>query len=385
MPAPGVEAGRGGLRALARARPRRPAPALRAAGPRATPVPRAVAAAARAARPDLHQARPDPEPARGHPAAAESPRSSSTCSTACRRCRSTASASSSSATSAGPLDEMFAWVDRRSRSARPRSRRSTARPRATATPVVIKVVKPGIRETLRRDARLLRTLGRCAADACSRATSPKRIIREFSDYTLREVDLRREADNAETFAANFVDQPDIVFPKIYREYQRPRACCTMEFFDGLRPDSPAGAGAAARGARAAGRPRRRGHHPDDLPGRLLPRRPASREPAGAARPEGRVHRPRHGRAAGRRAPPHAALLLLLPGHGRRRERRALPLGGGRARPRRRPAGLPPRGGGDLRPLAARRDLRQLLPRPADPGVGDPRARSTGCTSRSRWC
>ena len=107
---------------------------------------------------------------------------------------------------------------------------------------------------------------------------PKRIIREFSDYTLREVDLRREADNAETFAANFTDEPDIVFPKIYREFSGERVL-TMEFFDGHRPDSKLVQAMPLRGPRAAGGPRRRGHHPDDLQGRLLPRRPASRQPA----------------------------------------------------------------------------------------------------------
>ena len=51
---------------------------------------------------------------------------------------------------------------------------------------------------------------------------PARLIAEFNRYTLREVDLRFEADNAEAFAANFKDQPDIHFPKIYREYQQSR-------------------------------------------------------------------------------------------------------------------------------------------------------------------
>src|SRR6185436_133016 len=55
-------------------------------------------------------------------------------------------------------------------------------------------------------------------------------------YTLRELDLRREADNAETFAANFEDMPEIVFPKILREFSG-RDSLTMEFLDGLKPIS----------------------------------------------------------------------------------------------------------------------------------------------------
>jgi ubiquinone biosynthesis protein len=101
--------------------------------------------------------------------------------------------------------------------------------------VIIKVVKPGIPAILRRDAKLLALAGWVLEIAFPRF-GPKRIIREFSDYTLREVDLRREADNAETFAANFADEPDIVFPRIYREFSGERVL-TMEFFDGQRPDS----------------------------------------------------------------------------------------------------------------------------------------------------
>jgi ubiquinone biosynthesis protein len=102
--------------------------------------------------------------------------------------------------------------------------------------VVIKVVKPGIRETLRRDVVLLKALG-YALQLVAGRFQPKRVIDEFCHYTLREVDLRLEADNAESFAANFRDQTDIVFPKIYRQLTGP-SVLTMEFLDGVKPDSP---------------------------------------------------------------------------------------------------------------------------------------------------
>ncbi|MEO8634715.1 MAG: AarF/UbiB family protein [Gemmatimonadales bacterium] len=102
-------------------------------------------------------------------------------------------------------------------------------------PVIIKVVKPGIRETLQRDAKLLGLLGSLAELIIPRF-QPKQLVTEFCEYTLREVDLRREADNAETFAANFADTPDVVFPEIYRDLSG-RSVLTMEFFDGIRPDS----------------------------------------------------------------------------------------------------------------------------------------------------
>lgn len=102
-------------------------------------------------------------------------------------------------------------------------------------PVIIKVVKPGIRETLERDAKLLRMLGTILQWIIPRF-QPRQLVNEFCDYTLREVDLRREADNAETFAANFADVPDVVFPEIYRQCSGRSVLC-MEFFDGMAPDS----------------------------------------------------------------------------------------------------------------------------------------------------
>lgn len=103
--------------------------------------------------------------------------------------------------------------------------------------VILKVVKPQIPETLRRDAFLLRVFGSLLQLVLARY-QPKRIVNEFVTYTLKEVDLRREADNAETFAANFRDAPDIVFPQVYRSYSASRVLC-MEFLDGIKPSDPA--------------------------------------------------------------------------------------------------------------------------------------------------
>ncbi|NJQ97498.1 MAG: AarF/ABC1/UbiB kinase family protein, partial [Hydrococcus sp. CSU_1_8] len=79
--------------------------------------------------------------------------------------------------------------------------------------VVIKMVKPGIPELLKRDAILLKIFAAFLQSFLSRF-QPQRVITEFVDYTSKEVDLRREASNCETFAANFRDVPDIVFPKV---------------------------------------------------------------------------------------------------------------------------------------------------------------------------
>jgi ubiquinone biosynthesis protein len=134
-----------------------------------------------------------------------------------------------------PVEEVFRWVD-----PRPLGSASIAQTHrgtlVTGEDVILKVVKPGIRETLHRDARLLWLLGRLLQIVLARF-QPKQILDEFVDYTLREVDLRLEADNAETFRANFKDMPEVVFPQIYR-HASGENLLTMEFLDGFKPSDP---------------------------------------------------------------------------------------------------------------------------------------------------
>ncbi len=135
-----------------------------------------------------------------------------------------------------PVEEIFSWIE-----PTPAGSASIAQSHRATTidgeAVILKVVKPGIRETLKRDATLLGLFGRGLQILLPRY-QPRRVLREFTDYTLREVDLVREADNAETFAANFKDLPDVRFPRIHRRYSASTVLC-MEFFDGIRPDAEA--------------------------------------------------------------------------------------------------------------------------------------------------
>src|SRR6185295_11886638 len=134
-----------------------------------------------------------------------------------------------------PVGEMYSWVD-----PIPTGSASIAQIHRATTregdSVIIKVVKPGIRETLNRDAVLLRILGAILQLFLSQYR-PRQMIREFVEYTRREVDLRREADNAETFAANFHDLAGVKFPLIYRQYSGGRVLC-MEFLKGYKPSAP---------------------------------------------------------------------------------------------------------------------------------------------------
>ncbi|MCC7165899.1 MAG: AarF/ABC1/UbiB kinase family protein [Anaerolineae bacterium] len=137
-----------------------------------------------------------------------------------------------------PLDTLFRWIDPKPLGSASLAQTHRAR-LVSGERVALKVLKPGVRRTVETDTRLLGLFGRFLQIFLARY-QPKRLIDEFCRYTLHEVDLRFEADNAEAFAANFKSQPEIHFPKIYREYSNRDVLC-MEYFRGIKPDARAAA------------------------------------------------------------------------------------------------------------------------------------------------
>lgn len=133
-----------------------------------------------------------------------------------------------------PVSEMFAEVD-----PTPLASASIAQTHRAVTlegeQVILKVVKPGIRELLIRDAALLRLFGRIL-QWITPQYQPRRIADEFCEFTLREVEMQLEAENTENFAENFKDMPEVVFPEIYREFTGERVLCEA-FLDGVTLDS----------------------------------------------------------------------------------------------------------------------------------------------------
>jgi ubiquinone biosynthesis protein len=132
-----------------------------------------------------------------------------------------------------PLDRVFSQVDEE-----PIGSASIAQTHRATTlegdRVILKVVKPGIRDLLDRDASLIRGFAALLQVLLPRY-QPRRVMDEFFEYTRREVHMTWEADNAESFAANFADAPDIVFPRVYRSHCGESVMC-MEFLDGAQPD-----------------------------------------------------------------------------------------------------------------------------------------------------
>lgn len=104
----------------------------------------------------------------------------------------------------------------------------------TGEEVVLKLIKPGTRELIQTDSKIIKAMGGFL-DIFIPQLQPKNMFTEFCEYTNREVDFKLEADNAEEFTINFSKHPEIHFPKIYREYTTSDLIC-MEFIRGIKPD-----------------------------------------------------------------------------------------------------------------------------------------------------
>ncbi len=135
-----------------------------------------------------------------------------------------------------PADALFASID-----PDPLGSASIAQAHKAVThdgeTVVFKVIKPGIREVITSDLKLLEIVG-VFLEWIIPNYRPSQIIEEFGAYTRREVDYTYEADNADIFAANFQDLDGVAFPAIYRKLSS-KNVLTMEFLGGMRPGSPA--------------------------------------------------------------------------------------------------------------------------------------------------
>lgn len=103
--------------------------------------------------------------------------------------------------------------------------------------VVVKVLRPGIREMIDADIKLLRQLAYWLKwiKPISRRANIDAIVNEFDKVTRNELDLRLEARNAETFADDFANDPGIAAPRIYHN-QSSLSTLTMEDVSYIRID-----------------------------------------------------------------------------------------------------------------------------------------------------
>jgi ubiquinone biosynthesis protein len=88
------------------------------------------------------------------------------------------------------------------------------------TRVVVKVLRPGIRETIKADLSVLELLAKQILSEFPEASyfDPLGMLREFERSIADETDFEIEAQNAERFRANFADVPEVTIPRVHRGY-----------------------------------------------------------------------------------------------------------------------------------------------------------------------
>ncbi len=103
--------------------------------------------------------------------------------------------------------------------------------------VVVKVVRPGIDEVIKRDMGLLMILAELAEKYSEdgRRLGPCDVVAEYRKTLLDELDLLREAGNATQLRRNFADMPNMDVPDIEWDLTR-RSVMVMERVHGIQVD-----------------------------------------------------------------------------------------------------------------------------------------------------
>jgi ubiquinone biosynthesis protein len=115
-----------------------------------------------------------------------------------------------------PFDEVFESFDETPLASASIAQVHVARLRG-GEEVVVKVVRPDIERTIRRDLGLLRTMAELAErySEDGRRLKPVAVVSEFRRVILDELDLQREAANATQLKRNFEGEPLIHVPAIH--------------------------------------------------------------------------------------------------------------------------------------------------------------------------
>lgn len=121
-----------------------------------------------------------------------------------------------------PVDEAFDRFDRVPLAAASIAQVHTAR-LAEGAEVIVKVLRPGVEEKIRRDLDVLHWM----ADLAERywehgkRLHPREVVDEYESTIIDELDLMREAANAAQLRRNFQGSDMLYVPEIYWDYCRP--------------------------------------------------------------------------------------------------------------------------------------------------------------------
>ena len=100
--------------------------------------------------------------------------------------------------------------------------------------VVVKVLRPGMREVIDLDLEVLDALAKLADEYWieARPVRPIEVVREYRKTVTDELDLMREAGNAAQLKRNFAGSPLLYVPQIHWDYCRPNVM-VMERIHGI--------------------------------------------------------------------------------------------------------------------------------------------------------
>lgn len=103
--------------------------------------------------------------------------------------------------------------------------------------VVVKVQRPNLGRILNTDIEILTGIASLIEENIpeTRAWSPSVLVEEFSRSLKRECDFKREAQNAEIFAANFTDEPGLIVPEVFKHLST-KNILVEEFICGINVD-----------------------------------------------------------------------------------------------------------------------------------------------------
>jgi len=105
------------------------------------------------------------------------------------------------------------------------------------TPVAVKVQRPGVRNLIESDIRLLEQVAEWIVEHVPDAQilDPVGTVEEFARSVRRELDFLIEANIIEQFRKNFAEEPRVIVPAVHHAYTS-STVLTLDWVDGVRID-----------------------------------------------------------------------------------------------------------------------------------------------------